>query len=188
MELSEQTTTMLQTGLMTVVATLLVAKVSRECCADALRRRLGMFEAELFELARHGEIGFGDPAYAMLRHSIRCIVRHSHRISLTRFLADAVCRSCFTRSELVTNNLREWSEALANVKSDAARRQIAQFHERVLMEVGAHLALGLIPAARLRSKPGSLRSVLEGVRSLSMRNARIVEAQTRHFERMLTAN
>ncbi len=188
MEFSEETTAMLQAATMAVVATLLVAKVSRECCADALRRRLRRFEAELFELARRGAIGFGSPAYAMLRESIRCIALHSHRISLTRFLTGVLCRNCFSRSELVTTDRLAWSEALAKIKSDAARRQIAQFHERVLIEVGAHLALGLIPAAPLQSDPSSLRSVWRGVRSFAIRNARIVEAQARQIERMATAN
>jgi hypothetical protein len=184
MTLDQETAFILRAAFMSTAAALLVAKVCREYWADALRRRLNVLEEELFEVARRGKVEFRDPAYAMLQDSIRDIVEFSHRISLTRFLAIVLFGRALARGRLVETHIREWCEALGRVESEAARKEIARFHERVLMEVSLSMVPGSMPLASLLSNVGYLRSAWLGFREFSLRSARIVEAQARHSQRL----
>ncbi len=183
MTLDQGTALNLQAALMSTAAALLVAKVCREYWADALRSRLNVLEEELFEFARRGEVGFRDPACAMLRESIRDIVEFSHRIGLTRFLAIALFGRALARGGLVETHIREWYEALGKVESEAVRAEIVWFHERVLVEVSASIVPGSMFLASLLSNVGYLRSVWLGLREFSLRSAGIVEAHARYSQR-----
>ena len=168
---------------MSVASALLVAKVCRECGAEALRHRLYCLEVELFELARQGKIGFHDPAYAMLRDSVKNIIEFSRRISIARFLAIALFSLFLVRGRPVDAHMHEWHEALEQVESQAAREGIARLRERVLIEVSGSMLPVSKPVATLLSNVTSLRPAWLRFRSSALQFSLIVEAQARYFQR-----
>ena len=181
----QDSATILQAALMSTAAVLLVAKVCRECWADSLRRRLSALDVELFELARRGRIGFREPAFILLRDSIRDIVEFSHRIRLTRILAIALIRHVLAPRGLVANHVRRWHEAVYRVASESAREEIIRIHERVLIAVCTSMVPRWIPLPSLLSGPGRLRWAWLGICEISSRSAGIAEARLKHSRRMV---
>ena len=175
--------TVLQAALMSTAAALLVAKICRECWADSLRRRLSALDVDLFELARQGRIGFREPAFVMLRDSIRDIVDFSHRISLVRILAIALIRHVLARRGLAADHVVRWHEAVNRVESQSARELIIRIHEQVLIAVCTSMLPGWMPLHSLLSGPGHLRRAWLGVCEFSSRSAGITEAQLSHSRR-----
>ena len=158
------------------LAVLLIAKICRECGMDALRSRLHALEAELFEFARLGQLETSDPAYAMLRDSIRSLAGFSYRISLTRYLGATLFGRAETEPAIVDSRERSWAEALDQIENEYVRNRLAGLRERLLVEVIGYLALGAVPLApRLFSGP-LLPTVPKRLRLAAIRRASIVEA------------
>ena len=174
----------LQAALMSTATLLLVAKVCRECWADSLRRRLSALDLELFELARRGRIGFREPAFMILRDSIRSIVAFSHRISLVRILAIVLIRHVLVPRGLVANYVRQWHEAVDRVESESAREQIILIHERVLIAICTSMVPWWIPLPSLLSGPVRLRRAWHGVCDFSAGSPGIAEARLKHARRV----
>ena len=176
----------LQAVLMSTATFLLVAKICRECWADSLRRRLSALDFELFEVARRGRIGFREPAFIMLRDSIRSIVEASHRISLVRILAIVLIRHVLVPRGLVANHVRRWHEAVNQVESESALEEIIRIHERVLIAICASMVPRWIPLPSLLSAPVLLLRAWHGVCDFSAGSPRIAEARLKHSRRMAT--
>lgn len=179
MTFDPETARALQTVVMSTVAAMLVAKVCRECAADALRQRLDILERQLFEFARSGRVRFRDPAYSMLLDSIRSISRFSDRISLTRFLITALFRPGRTTRSLLENHTQRWLEALRHVEKGPARETMVYLREQVLHEVGGRIVLGSLPLGSVLARVGPMRSIWLWLHNFSLRNAAIVEIDAR---------
>ena len=168
-------------------AVLLVAQICRECGANALRMRLHVLDAELFEFARRGRVGTGEPAYAMLRDSIRSMIRFSHRISLTQHLATVLFNRPPVPTQFVERYSQEWTVALAQVRNDVTRAELGSLHERLLIDVSGYMTLGAAPLASVLSDAIPLRTVFARCHRFALRNASLVEAQARYEDRLPAA-
>lgn len=147
MTLDPETLSVLRGMLLIAAAALAIAKISRQCSAEGLRRRLGNIETELFEFARLGQIGFRDPAYLLLRRSLRSIAWASPDFSLTRAALAVLQGHDIWWSANLQQQTQAWEEALCRVADPRARRTITELHQRMLSTVWGYLALGSIPFA-----------------------------------------
>ncbi|MCY4188514.1 MAG: hypothetical protein OXD30_08520 [Bryobacterales bacterium] len=137
----------LQEALLGTAAALAIAKISRQCSAEGLRRRLGALELELFEFARQGRIGFRDPAYLLLRNSLRSIAWAAEEFSLTRTALAAFLGRDFWRSANLQCQAAPWDDARGRLADRHAAEAVAGMHQRMLRLVHCYLALGAIPFA-----------------------------------------
>ncbi len=175
MPIDPEPTVFLRTIAICGVAVMLIAKICYECGLDALRGRLQSLEAELFEFVRLGYLKSGDPAYDMLRDSIRSLAHFTYRIGLTRYLGAILFRHADMGSATVAVHERRWSEAVDQIDSEETRNSIADLRQRLLMEVICHVTLGAVPLAPRLLIGAILPTVPEGVRHAAMRSARLVE-------------
>ena len=166
---SEEILVFIRTMMIGLAATIWITKVFRELGAEALRRRLHGLDAELFEFARRGRIRTCDPAYAMLRDSIRATIQFSHRISLSRSLASTLLSGSPERKQTVESHMRDWAEALAQVECETTRTELANLHQRLLTVVSDYVTWGALPPA----------TVVRKRRCPALRHARLVEVQAR---------
>lgn len=147
MTLDPETLSVLRAALLATAAAFAITKISRQCSAEGLRRRLRAVETELFEFARLGHIGFRDPAYLLLRNSLRSIVWASQDFSLTRATLAVLLGHDVWRSANLQRQTRVWEEALGQVMDQHSQEAVKEMHERMLRAVWSHLALGAIPFA-----------------------------------------
>ena len=187
MTLDSETLALARTLAISFPAVLLITQICRECGANALRMRLHVLDAELFEFARRGRAGTGEPAYAMLRDSIRSMIWFSHRISLTQHLATVLFNRPPVPTQFVERYSRKWTVALAQVRNDVTRADLADLHERLLIEVSGYITLGAVPLASALSNAIPLGSVFDSCHRFALRNASLVEAQARYEDRLPAA-
>jgi len=147
MTLDPETLSMVRATMLASAAALAIAKISRQCSAEGLRRRLRFMETELFELARLDQVGFGEPAYLLLRDRLRSISRASQDFSLTRAGLALLQGHDIWRFANLQRQARVWEEALDQVADRHSKRTIAEMHRQTLMTVRTYLALGAIPFA-----------------------------------------
>ena len=147
MTLDPETLSMVRAALLASAAVLAIAKISRQCSAEGLRRRLRLMETELFEFARLGHVGFGEPAYLLLRDSIRSIAWASQDFSLTRAGLAVLQGHDIWRSANLQRQTRVWEAALDQVTDRRSKTTMADMHRQMLRTVWAYLALGAIPFA-----------------------------------------
>ena len=176
MTLDPETLSMVRAALLASAAVLAIAKISRQCSAEGLRRRLRFMETELFEFARLGHIGFGEPAYLLLRDSLRSIAWASQDFSLTRAGLALLQGHDIWRSANLQRQARAWEEALDQVADWRSKTAIADMHRQMLRTVWTYLTLGAIPfAAWLCHSVVPVFARLDGRRA-PMRKARLLEA------------
>ena len=168
-----------------ILVVLFVTKFRRESRIDEFRHRLFVLRADLFDYALEGRIGFGDPAYTMLRESLNSILRFAHKITLTRLLVITVFSRQISNSGVVERHVREWSDALNALESGAARERVEEIHERVLLEVGRHMLFGPLPLDLLLANIVLMHALWEEIRRFLLAKARIVEVEARHSKRIL---
>ena len=147
MTLDPETLSVLQGTLLIAAAALAIAKISRQCSAEGLRRQLRTIETDLFEFARLGNIGFGEPAYLLLRDSLRSIAWASQDFSLTRAGLALLQGNDIWRSANLQRQTRVWEEAIDQVVDLRSKMTITDMHRRMLRTVWAYLILGAIPFA-----------------------------------------
>ena len=147
MTLDPETLSMVRAALLASAAVLAIAKISRQCSAEGLRRRLQFMEAELFESARLGYVGFGEPAYLLLRDSLRSVAWASQDFSLTRAGLALLQGHDIWRSANLQRQTRVWEEALDQVADWRSKTAIADMHRQMLRTVWTYLTLGAIPFA-----------------------------------------
>ena len=187
MTLDSETTALVRSIVIGSVAILLIAKICWECGMEAFRSRLYILDAELFEFARRGLVGTADPAYAMLRDSIRSMIRFSNRITLFEHLATILLRRQPLATQAAERHFRRWMEALEQVGSEATRADLSDFRERLLIEVCGYMTFGVVPLAAALTEAVSLRSVFAKCRHFALRVAGLIEIQARHQERLAVA-
>ena len=147
MTLDPEILTVLRGLLLAAAAALAIAKISRQSSSEGLRRRLRIIETELFEFARLGDIGFRDPAYLLLRDSLRSIAWASQDFSLTRATVAVLQGHDIWWSANLQRHTKAWDEALYQVADPRTRKTITEMHQRMLSTVWGYLALGAIPFA-----------------------------------------
>ena len=147
MTLDPETLSMVRAALLVSAAVLAIAKISRHCSAEGLRRRLRAMELELFEFARLGQVGFSEPAYLLLRDSIRSITWASQDFSLTRAGLALLRGHDIWSSANLQRETRAWDEALEQVADWRSSTAIASMHRQMLRTVWTYLTLGAIPFA-----------------------------------------
>ncbi|MYG03186.1 MAG: hypothetical protein F4173_13220 [Acidobacteriia bacterium] len=145
MTLDPETLSMVRAALLASAAILAIAKIARQCSAEGLRRRLRLMETELFEFARLGHVGFGEPAYLLLRDSLRSVGWASQDFSLTRAGLALLQGHDVWRSANLQRQTRVWEEALGQVSDWRSKAAIAEMHRQMLRTVWIYLALGAIP-------------------------------------------
>jgi hypothetical protein len=176
MTLDPETLTVLQSGLLASAAAFAITKISRQCSAEGLRRRLRDVETELFEFARLGHVGFRNPAYVLLRNSLRSVAWASQDFSLTRAALAALQGHDIWRSANLQRDTHAWDEALDHVADLRSKQALAEMHLRMLRTVNCYLALGAIPfAAWLYQGVGPILADSNG-RPARMGGARLPEA------------
>lgn len=169
------------------VAVLLTAKICWECGVEAFRKRLYVLDAELFEFARHGRVSTGDAAYALLRDSIRSMIRYSHQLSLSEHLATILFRRKSMPTQQVERHSRRWRTALDQIGSDGVREDLSNFRERVLIAVCGYVTFGAVPLATALTNAISLQEVFEQCRRFALRNASLVEIRAQQQARLPVA-
>ena len=147
MTLDAETLNMVRATLLASAAVLAIAKISRLCSAEGLRRRLRCMESELFEFARLGHVGFGEPAYLLLRDRLRSIAWASQEFSFTRAGLALLQGRDIWRSAKLQRHTRVWEEALNQVADKHSKTTLASMHQKLLMTVWTYLAFGAIPFA-----------------------------------------
>ncbi|MYC65282.1 MAG: hypothetical protein F4X12_03015 [Acidobacteriia bacterium] len=147
MTLDPETLSMIRAALLASAAVLAIAKISRQCSAEGLRRRLRAMELELFEFARLGQVGFSEPAYLLLRDSLRSVAWASQDFSLTRAGLALLQGHDIWRSANLQRQTRVWEEALDQVVDWRSKTAIADMHRQMLRTVRTYLTLGAIPFA-----------------------------------------
>ncbi|MDE0107386.1 MAG: hypothetical protein OXJ37_03805 [Bryobacterales bacterium] len=176
MTLDPETLSMVRATILASAAALAIAKISRQCSAEGLRRRLRLMETELFEFARLDHVGFGEPAYLLLRDRLRCIAWASQDFSLTRAGLALLQGHDIWKSANLQRQTRVWEEALDQVAAKHSKRRIADMHRQMLMTVWTYLALGAIPfAAWFCHDVIPVLARLKGHRA-RMRKTRLLEA------------
>ena len=176
MTLDPEALSVLRAALLATAAAFAITKISRHCSAEGLRRRLRSVETELFEFARLGHIGFRDPAYLLLRNSLRSIVWASQDFSLTRAALAVLQGHDIWRSANLQLHTQAWEEALDQVADLRSKQTIAEMHRRMLRTVQGYLALGAIPfAAWLYQSVSPILADPNG-RPTPMVRARLLEA------------
>ena len=176
MTLDPEALSVLRAALLATAAAFAITKISRHCSAEGLRRRLRGVETELFEFARLGHIGFRDPAYLLLRNSLRSIVWASQDFSLTRAALAVLQGHGLWRSGNLQQHTQAWEEALDKVADLHSKRTIAEMHRRMLRTVQGYLALGAIPfAAWLYQRVSPILADPKG-RPAPMGRVRLLEA------------
>ena len=187
MTVDSETTALMHTIVIACVALPLIAKICWECGLEAFRRRLYVLDAELFEFARHGRVCTGNPAYAMLRDSIRSMIRFSRRITLSEHLVTVLLRRPSLPIQAVERHSREWTEALSHVRSAATRGDLADFRNELLIDVSGYVTFGAVPLASALTNAIARRQVFDRCRRFALRNASLIEIQARHQERLAAA-
>ena len=147
MTLDPETLSMVRAALLASAAVLAIAKISRQCSAEGLRRRLRFMETELFEFARLGHVGFGEPAYLLLRDSLRSISWASQDFSLTRAGLALLRGHDIWSSANLQRQTRVWDEALNQVADWRSKTAISDMHRQMLRTVWTYLTLGAVPFA-----------------------------------------
>ena len=147
MTLDPETLTTVRAALLASAAVLAIAKISRHSSAEGLRRRLRAIELELFEFARLGQVGFREPAYVLLRDSLRSIGWASQDFSLTRAGLALLRGHDIWRSANLQRQTRVWEDALDQVADWRSKTAIADMHQQMLRTVLTSLTLGAIPFA-----------------------------------------
>ena len=180
MMFTQEVAVVVRATLTAIVVVLLVRKYWRESLIDDFRHRLFVLRADLFDYALSGEIGFRDPAYTMLRESLNSILRFADKITPTRCLVITVFSRPIQDSGFVERHVREWSDALNALESDAARERVEKIHEQALLEVGRHMILGQLPLVLLLSNMLLMHALWEWFRGFLLAKARIVEVEARH--------
>ena len=176
MTLDPETLSIIRATLLASAAVLAIAKISRQCSAEGLRRRLRFMETDLFEFARLGHVGFGEPAYLLLRDSLRSIAWASQDFSLTRAGLALLQGRDVWRSANLQRQTRVWEEALDQVADWRSRTAIAGMHRQMLRTVWTYLTLGAIPfAAWFCHSVVPVFARLNGHRA-PMRKTRLLEA------------
>ena len=176
MTLDPETVSLVRATLLASAAALAIAKISRQCSAEGLRRRLRFMEADLFEFARLGHVGFGEPAYLLLRDSLRSIAWASQDFSLTRAGLALLQGHDIWRAANLQRQTRAWEEALDQVTDLRSKMTITDMHRRMLRTVWAYLTLGAIPfAAWFCHGVVPVLARLKGRRA-PMRKTRLLEA------------
>ena len=176
MTLDPETVSMVRATLLAGAAALAIAKISRQCSADGLRRRVRLIERELFEFARLGYVGFDEPAYLLLRDSLRSIAWASQDFSLTRAGLALLQGHDVWRSAKLQRQTRVWEEALDQVADLPSKMRIAAMHRRMLRTFWTYLTLGAIPfAAWFCHAVVPVLARLKGRRA-PMRKTRLLEA------------
>lgn len=176
MTLDPETLSMVRATLLASAAALAIAKISRQCSAEGLRRRLRFMETELFEFARLSHVEFGEPAYLLLRDRLRSIAWASQDFSFTRAGLALLQGQDIWRSANLQRQTRVWEEALDQVADRHSKTTIVDMHRRMLMTVWTYLALGAIPFA-----PWFCHDVIPALARLKghrepMRKTRLLEA------------
>lgn len=174
---------LLRTVAFAALCACLIWKICRECGVEALQGRLRALDSEVFEFVRSGQVAPGDPAYGMLRESIRRVIQFAHRISLTRYLATTLSGPAAARFAKADSWERTWEDALSQVGSEELRRRLKDLRERLLMEVSGQIALGAVPLGSKLFCDALLPIVPNEIRLAAIRRARIVEALATSTER-----
>lgn len=176
MTLDPETLSMVRAALLASAAVLAIAKISRQCSAEGLRRQLRFMEMELFEFARLGQVGFGEPAYLLLRDSLRSIAWASQDFSLTRAGLALLQGHDIWRSANLQRQTRVWEGALDQVADWRSKTAMADMHRQMLKTVWTYLILGAIPFAAWFCR--SVVPVFARIngRRAPMRKARLLEA------------
>lgn len=174
MAITDETTIVLRTAAICVLAALLVAKIWRECAADVLREKLRSIEIELFDLVRHGHLPPTDPAYCVLMHGVRTIAQNANRYTITRLLAACAVGRGRTFLSLAEQDRRRWDGACQRVLDASARERVAALGKRVFLEVRVVTLLG--PAA------DAANAALRGIRQLLDHVTRVARPQARRAE------
>lgn len=176
MTLDPETVSMVQAMLLAGAAALAIAKITRQCSAEGLRRRLRFIETELFEFARLGHVGFDEPAYVLLRDSLRSIAWASQDLGLARAGLALLQGHDIWRSMNLQRQTRVWEEALDQVADLRSKMTITDMHRRMLRTVWAYLALGAIPFAAWFCNAVVLVLARLKERRAPMRKTRLIEA------------
>lgn len=182
---SERAAEILLIGIDLAVLFVIVFVLLRKCRVDALRHQLFVVRGELFDYALAHGLAFDDPAYVMLRSSINTMLRFAHKISFVRFLVLSAAFRWFSCTEMVTNQERQWQEALRGVGDAEHRRKIVELHEQVLLAVGRHMALGSISWILLGVGVALFSRLRQRYRVSLMHKARMVEFKAKHTDRPL---
>lgn len=177
MAITDETTIVLRTAAICVLAALLVAKIWRECAADVLRDKLRSIEIELFDLVRHGHLPATDPAYCVLMHGVRTIAQNANRYTITRLLAACAVGRGRTFLGLAEQDRRRWDGACQRVLDASARERVAALGKRVSLEVRVVTLLG--PAA---DAADAANAALRGIRQLLDHVTRLARPQARRAE------
>ncbi len=124
------------------LAIMAIAKISRECSAERLRRGLRAIELELFEVARQDNL-LRTPAYSTLNREVRAAIAISSSIHWRRWLLGRLGAPS-GRVPLVTR-ASDLTDALGWIDRRTTRARIEVLLSRAQAQVHVHLLLGGLP-------------------------------------------
>ena len=177
---SEESLAVARTLVIGAAAVICIAKILRECGAEALRNRLYVIDAEIFDFVRQGHLDPREPAYKMLRDGVRGIIESAGVLTVTRFVLSSVFgRKLIGHREFDTHR-PQWEAALAQVRSKTVQAQIAALAERVRNEIDRFTLFGPVAALLPPSSGDSLYTAPQRRRFRPLATARIRGNRARH--------
>lgn len=113
----------------------------RDYRVDALRERLFLLRQELFDYAASGNVPFNDPAYRSLRDAMDGMIRFAHKISFIRLVLSVIANR-LSPSPLMGQHFRKWRLAVDQLKSQAVKDQLLEFHGKMAVAMVKHMVTG----------------------------------------------
>jgi hypothetical protein len=112
---------------------LVVYYVWRDYRYDSFREDVFSVRDEMFLYAANGNIGFSDPAYALLRNRMNALLRHGHDLTIRRAVLLFV-----THGTMKSDAALEWEKAIKDLPAEQKAR-MEWYNRRVAIYVLQHL-------------------------------------------------
>jgi len=104
---------------------------SRLLCMEFFKQDLFILRDKVFDYARTGNIGFTDPAYIMLRHTMNGWIRFAHQRTMWHGLVLFILLSREDKERIMGTRFDvRWSKAVANMDGPV-REQLDSYRERM---------------------------------------------------------
>ena len=183
MTVVEGVANLLLTGI-NVALLFLVLRLYRGYRIDALRHRLFVLRGELFDYALVNGLAFNDPAYVMLRTSMNSLLRFAHKMVFGQLLVLTLVGRRLHKTGLLEDHERQWHTALARLTENEHREKIKELHERVLLELSKHMALGGLLWLPVLLNIAVLNGLWQRCQRFLLSKASIAEVEARYADRI----
>jgi hypothetical protein len=117
-----------------------LARCWRSYRVDRFREDLFELRNQLFDFAAAGGIDFDHPAYGRLRVTMNSMIRFAHKVSFLRLVLTWAFLPY--EPEGIQNHFKSWLKAVDSLESKSARRELLEFHGKMIGLMVVHIVRG----------------------------------------------